>query len=535
MNPTEALARSLLAESACAGNPGSRASLFKALEWGQRAAGQGCALPLPLLLDLAEWLARREGPPSGAAQALNPPEPGPTGFDRWVWELAGLIRDFVGVRMEDLSLYQTELSPAGIRRLGDPEPSRADEPDELPFLMWAVRNAPTESSESLAEAWALLRRSEQMQEALIEAWRGPRPPAQDPRWNWWSRFQVGEPEDPSAAGLWSRFATDAGAEWLHDRLDHVGAEIYLQGGAVDPTAQQARRIDLLQRRRNEVFFTPMTTCYEELDPFQGAIALSTLSMGEYGMYKIANRSAVWISNPPSARPSHDVHVHLTWTCRFEGLQQTASWSVPGEPLVAPAASLLQGIVALVLEDWRSALRHLPVRFHLHRDGDEREELNLGPGGPRWRGPGARTGLPPAQAVARLFRRDSLALLAEGEADWTVPPGSADNAFHYWFGFILAEDLRSLGFQETLETDGFQAGWEGPPGRLPDCLSRLAILDPAPHMDRLDWSLAEVRREGRDLLRPRTRCPEPGGEPHPCPALRRSTLDVLLEALDRRMT
>jgi len=186
----------------------------------------------------------------------------------------------------------------------------------------------------------------------------------------------------------------------------------------------------------------------------------------------------------------------------------------------------------VVDDWRSALRHLPVQFHLHRDGEDQGELNLGVGGPRWRGSGSRTGLPPAHVVATLFKRNSLADLAAGEADWAVPTGSADNSYHYWFGFILASDLRSLGFHESSDFDGTTPGWEGPPGRLPDCLSRLLLLDPGVGMD---WTIMEVHRERSDLLHPRTRCPEPEGEPHPYPAMRRATLDVLLEALDRRMT
>ncbi len=538
MNPSEALARSLVADAACAGLPGSPAALDKALEWGQRAAEQGHALPLPLLLDLTGWLERQEGQSPGGTEELAPPEPGPAGFDRWVWELAGLIRHFVGGRLEDLSLYQTELSSAELSRLANPDHPRAGEPDSLPFLLWAVRPVPVESHARLAEACRVLRRSEPLKADLDRAWRGPRPPAGDPRWRWWADMGDGPSGDPSVAGLWSRFASEAGADWLHERLDHVSAEVYLRGGAMNPTSQQARRLDFLQRRRSEVFFTPMTTCYEELDPFQGAIALSTLSMGDYGMYKIANRSAVWISNPPSARPSHKVHVHLTWTTRFEGLLQSAVWPIPAEGsdepdrLEVPAASLLQGIVALVVDDWRSALRHLPVQFHLHRDAEDQEGLNLGVGGPRWRGPGARTGLPPAHVVARIFLRNSLADLASGEADWSVPAGSADNSYHYWFGFILANDLRSLGFRESRESDGTTPGWEGPPGRLPDCLSRLVLLDPGLGVD---WTILDIRRERSDLLSPRTRCPEPGGEPHPYPALRRATLDVLLEALDRRMT
>ncbi len=538
MDPAEALARSLVAEAACAGLPGSLAALDKALEWGQRAAAEGHALPLPLLLDLTEWLERPEGQLPGPTDQPAVPEPGPGGFDRWVWELAGLIRYFVGVRQEDLSLYQTELSPAELQRWTNPDLPRAGEPDILPFLLWAVPPVPVESHARLSEAFRILRRSEPLKADLDRAWRGPRPPAGDPRWRWWAERGDEPSGDPSVAGLWSRFATEAGSAWLHERLDHVSAEVYLQGGAVDPTSQQARRLDFLQRRRSEVFFTPMTTCYEELDPFQGAIALSTLSMGDYGMYKIANRSAVWISNPPSARPSHKVHVHLTWTTRFEGLLQSAVWSTLAEgseesdSLEVSAASLLQGIVALVVDDWRSALRHLPVQFHLHRDGEDQEGLNLGVGGPRWRGPGARTGLPPAHVVARIFRRNSLADLAASEADWTVPTGSADNSFHYWFGFILASDLRSLGFRDWRESDGTVRGWEGPPGRLPDCLSRLVLLEPAVG---LDWTILDIQRERDDLLSPRIRCPEPGGEPHPYPVLRRATLDVLLEALDRRMT
>ncbi len=536
MNPAASVASALVASAACAGNPGPWVSLRKALDWGRRAAEQGRALPLPLLLDLAEDLADTQEQAPSQAAALESPGPGVAGYDRWVRSLGELARLFVGTRQEDLSLYQTEISTAQIERLTDPDRRPTGEPDYLPFILWAL-DLPEDTTppEELARAYRFLRSSEERQTALLEAWRGPRPPEVDSRWDWWRKIRAACQEDPTPAGLWSRFATEAGAEWLHERLDHVAGEIYLRDTPADLTLDQSRRIDFLKQRRNEVFFTPMTTCYEELDPFQGAIALSTLCMGEYGMYKIANRSAVWISNPPATRPSHEVHVHLTWTCRYEGLRQEVEWTVPGDPpeTIRPAASsLLQGLAALLIDDWRCALRLLPVHFHLHRNGGSHEELNLGAGGPRWRNPGMQSYLPPAQVVAHLFRRNSLADLAGCEDHWTAPEGAADNTYHFWFGLILASDLRGLGFQEAVETGGFSGDWTGPAGRLPDCLSRVVVLAPE---SQLHWTICDIRREVREELSPRAACPEAHGEPHPYLALRRAALDVLLEALDRRMT
>ncbi len=536
MNAGATVASALVASAACAGNPGPWVTLRKALDWGLRAAAQGRVLPLPLLLDLAEDLADAQDRDPGLASALEPPGPGVVGYDNWVRSLGNLTRLFVGTRQEDLSLYQTELSSAEVERLSDPDRPPSGEPDYLPFLLWALHlpDDPT-PPEEVVRAYRFLRSSQEHQTAVLEAWRGPRPPETDGRWEWWTRIQAAYHEDPTPAGLWSRFASEAGGEWLHERLDHVAGEIYLRDTAPDLTLDQSRRIDFLKQRRNEVFFTPMTTCYEELDPFQGAIALSTLCMGEYGMYKIANRSAVWISNPPATRPSHEVHVHLTWTCRYDGLRQEVDLALPGDPpqsLRPAAASILQGLAALLMDDWRCALRHLPVHFHLHRNGSTHEELNLGTGGPRWRNPEIQTYLPPAQVVAHLFKRNSLADLAGCEDHWTAPEGSADNTYHFWFGLILASDLRGLGFQEPLETGGLSGEWTGPSGRLPDCLSRLVVLTPGTG---LFWNICDIRREVREGLSPRAACPEAHGEPHPYQALRRASLDVLLEALDRRMT
>jgi hypothetical protein len=367
------------------------------------------------------------------------------------------------------------------------------------------------------------------------------------------------------AGVWSRFAADAGGDWLHVTFDHMASEVYLRAIPPGLTPAQSVRIQRLLKRRREFVSHPLTTSYEELDPYHGAFTLATLAMGDYGIFKIINRSAIWISDPPSTLPPLPMGVHLCWTHGFSGLHEktriafaaapekgSAGRSEPTSPkpkekvTSLDAASLLQGVVALLTDDWRSALQHLPVLFHVRRSSSRRgdaaadEGLSLGRGGPRWRDPERTRSLPPARAVGYFFRRPTI-LDVLGADSWRQQEGELEDTAPMWdfyCGAMLATDLRAFHFTEPNRDDAGATGrWCGPREALPDRLSHLILLEPEPEGPdpnqsvQMRWSLFRIRHSDRCELWPIGKGAKEG---YPYHKLRERTLDMVLTVLEARM-
>jgi len=327
----------------------------------------------------------------------------------------------------------------------------------------------------------------------------------------------------------------------------MAGEVYLRASVTKVTDNQSVRIQRLLNRRREYVSQPLTTSYEVLDPYHGAITLAMLCMGKYGYFKIANRSAIWISNPPSTQPPHPIRIHLSWTHTYRSLCCTAPLTlplVPNEGKTAPplqrcesviqatTASILQGVVALLIDDWRSALQKLPVFFHLHRGTTQDDGLALGKGGARWREAHRRSYLPPAHAVEYLFRRPSHMDLAERN-EWVMPLCAKESLADWWCGCVLASDLGDLGFrlEQVPGTPDGRTYWIGRTHRLPLCLSHIIVLDP---QQSTRWSICRVRHSDTHELWPIVGCARPEGENYPYHDLRHCALDAALSALEVRL-
>jgi hypothetical protein len=549
MNSPQQLADRVAGTAACANTRGTLASVEQALQWGVRAAQDGHPLALPILLDAAvflngnRWRGRRRNTPRRMAGT----DARTRSYDRWIERLSRKAREYVGTRAEDVSVFQSYLSEA--ERADLATPSKANEPDYLPFLMSAAPFAKGDvSTEVWRKAYALLLKSADHKHRILTAWQSYRCFDRN-LWSWWEDVLLTNPphDDASPAGLWSLFATETGAAWLQENVDHVASEVYLRAAATKVTDSQSVRIQRLLKRRREYVSHPLTTSYDELDPYHGAVTLAMLCMGEYGLFKIANRSAIWISDPPSTQPPHPVRIHLCWTHAYPGLYHTALFTLPlvldggnvapqGEgveqAIEGTGASILQGVVALLIDDWQSALQKLPVFFHLHRGTTADNGLPLGKGRDRWRDANRHSYLPPAHAVAYLFRRPSHVDLAD-QALWRMPPMAEDTLVDWWCGCALSSDLGDFGFKlkkDPASHDG-PMYWTGPTDRLPSCLSHIIVLDP---QRRTRWSICRVRRSNCHELWPTVGCTRPEGEDYPYHELRRCALDTALSALEARL-
>jgi hypothetical protein len=164
---------------------------------------------------------------------------------------------------------------------------------------------------------------------------------------------------------------------------------------------------------------------------------------------------------------------------------------PHSRLRRSLASRLQGFSALLFDDWRCALRDLPVTFSAH-SGSEWDEL--GAGGSRWRPCASGVGaMPPPQAVRRFFRRCSWAALPKRGLAWKT-----EATFVNWFCLVvLPEDLPEFRFDARQHGgDAAQSRyWEASPGALPAGIDVVIVLGASNQesaLCRVSWSNSRAR-------------------------------------------
>jgi hypothetical protein len=168
----------------------------------------------------------------------------------------------------------------------------------------------------------------------------------------------------------------------------------------------------------------------EQDPFFGRTALHTLTLGKYGIFKIVNRTDPKLTDPFSSMPPQELGIHLAWINGYRGIE-------------AGHASTLQGLAALMLDDWRWALQVLPhVRFFVHR-GEQTWFALAGPGS-RWHA-GLTSGLLPPACFAQAFFTRRSHLEADSKIDWKT---ERTKSIHLWFVLVLKSDIAEIGFHET---------------------------------------------------------------------------------------
>ena len=360
-----------------------------------------------------------------------------------------------------------------------------------------------------------------------------------------ARFPAGSvdaAQDPSAVfekgdlagALRAAFEEARGGAAFAERFDHATAWIYAE--AEDPELRPGQRAQIqeLLRRWRQAMSPPFADAYEEPDPHYGAVTLATLTSGDYGLFKLVNQSDDRISTRPAALPPMTIHIHLCWLVGLGAVEarvtpaKTAGVKVSG-------ASMAAGLTLLLLDDWRVALRRLPIRFHLHRLGPRQlwrgrgePEFELGRGGWRWRQRQHRT-LPPASVIGLSCER-------VGAADVARDPhlhnsGEGRGVHHWWVAVICDSDLPGLGFR------GADLGCRtAPETRLPRHLSHLVTPPGSQHPGGV-WRVD--RGGGRCSLVPLGDAqPVTGEASRPdvsCLDLRASALDAALDEMTARMS
>ena len=280
--------------------------------------------------------------------------------------------------------------------------------------------------------------------------------------------------------LWDRFKRAGVAGGFEpESFDYAAARLYVTAQDPPPVADHDPRVRQLIRRKQFVS-VPLVTAFEEQDPRYGHIVLSTLTKGEYGEFLIVNHLDPRISSPQASIPPYEVAIRLCWGTGFAGVSE--SYSPDGRERIA-YASILQGLVALLLDDWREALRLLPVKFFLHRMRPYRKYgrnmVDSIKGGRRWRYLKAKESmLPPEDVVGLIFERADTASVSL-QRKWQVDQNQSSDR-GWWCGFVLRRDLRELGFVERisgLRHDGRQMlGWEAERSALPGRLSHVIVID-----------------------------------------------------------
>lgn len=341
-------------------------------------------------------------------------------------------------------------------------------------------------------------------EEVCRLWAGPR----DADLGHWQRWFKRRPRtlltDP-IGGFWSLSATLRGLDWLDERFDHEAARMYLDSMDPAPGLAQERRILRLLRRRRITEGSPFATSYEEPSAFSGAVALSTLCSGEEGLLKYVNRSDPRFASPPPAEPPGDLEVHLCWALGSSSMERAGpapAYAARGEPPAqarAAGSSWLQGLAALLLDDWRSALRILDVEFFAHCGEPDSQTDAFGPGGPRWkeaarwRGPLPRPGF-----VTRFFERCDWVSLASRALRWRQSP-----ALRSWWGLVLLRsDLEEFGLKPLPSPwHSHEGGWSAPTESLPDCIHTVFIVEP-PKGNGAIYVTSRAGRDGDIELHPR---------------------------------
>lgn len=483
----------------------SLAAVRLALAQGVNAARYGRVLPLPLLLDLQAVLAFPPGSWAAFRRALEP-----NSYLDWLQKFSDVVQHLLINSVEDnRNMLRVR---ERVRRA------------HLPLLCQAWSKDKQDDLVAWADAYLELHQDADAVQQIQNNWCS----AQNGNASYWRTwFPASRAEmtfSPSAA-MWAAFQIgDKEAEWLHERFDHEAAALYLSTEDPPLATHQHRLIQDLQYRRQTMDRRPPESIQEPV--LVGTISLSTLTLEtEQIAHKIINNNDFRIGELSPTIPDEPVHVHLYYANTYASLVRNAN---------NPAdASTLQGFVALLLDDWRQALRYLPVHFHLHSSAPAAEGSGyLGRGGLRWKTRvNALDSLPPAAMVTRLFARQDWTQLEAAKARLSQDQMCGKNDWRCMC--VLASDLPKLGFIEEAKVG---VRWRLPVrngsnhGHLPTHLAHLIILKPPD-----SGEICYARRTETELtlhsVQPRRRPPEEVEQSGiRFRFLREVALDVLLDQL-----
>jgi hypothetical protein len=507
-----------------------------ALSDGLWAAKHGCGIPLPLLLDANAILYTQS---ARLPIFRNKPAQWPAeldSYDRW---LLGLHRI---VQKSNLACEHNVL-PLLVDGWSANQPKLPALGDWI-HAYTTLQNKPT-VIQDISKLWLAPRSGKP------ELWREwlPSPPRQIVLKKKWDhahhpvgKHSLDEDKQRTSPWYWSNYATATALDWLHESFDHPAARMYAEAKDVPLLPDQQQRIERLIRQRRQSGGDYTRDSREEQNPYFGEPPLDVLTKDEEELIRWLVERRHGIAGPPSTQPPPAIYVHLCLINAFAGIHQVVAPPKlqPGEPPQQQAsnsqtaASTLQGIAALIVDDWRFALRNLEqVEFFVHRGEPDFAEDTIGGGGERWKNDNRTSSfVPPPAVTVKFFQRRKWTDINLRALVWPNGIGNLD-PFAWWCLCVLKDDLPDLGFHAQIPAGGdFQIRWTAKASALPACISHIILLDPTNGADEICW-VDRKRSTGDGLaLRPeRRRQTYASNSDISYHSLRIQALDILLSALE----
>lgn len=388
-----------------------------AVRLGLYTAQHGHPFSLPLLLDVCALMT---SPPPFNPLIREFPEPPPkmAAYDSWLLRFCEHAWKSFGTALP--SDYPSTFSPLLM--------SLWPRQDQETCLEWvSAYQALTGMFEDIARIWC----------------HTPRSPNSS-LWGTWLQRLPHKLESAHAPYLWGRFDDSL----IHERFDHVAAQLYVEAPSLRLHPYVERLIRRLERQRQNVI-PPYPESHEELNPWRGPLALDTLTQSaEYVMRKLADGGGTRLSNLVSSMPDQIFSICLYWVNGYNGLKTTA-------------ASILQALAVILIDDWRFVLQTLPV--HLHAYNANLPSLKTFYPGPRW-DPSTLS----ETAVNHFFKRPNWAAISTSPLQWS--PLSANWACIC----LLATDLAEFGLRRQETPAGII--WVDSEARLPEWVSNIIIIE-----------------------------------------------------------
>jgi len=558
MNGAHPSVESVLATAACAVTAGmptddSWRLVHQALRLGRALATQNRAVPLPIMLDVAA--AGRRGH-SGAFPAADIVADHNRRYCSWVIDLHRAARGLLD-------------HPAYVRHIR----SHDDLAGFLPLLHHAWPASANGEAAWFAYVYEMLLDQPDSVRTRWEAGRTTETSA----WAWCSQIRaIRDFRLPLLQALYFPRADQRLGQYLH-HFDHAAGRFYLDTRNAYLLEDQAQRILSLRQRRPWPQSWPLTESYEDVDPRFGAPSLAALTGDSIEQIWHDLRTKPRINNPPPFRPPQAVDVHLGWRIgsisSTQTLEPQMEWKWFSDVVAPPFSplshsALLQGLVALAVDDWRHFLDPLPVDFYLHREFPriptedrstrhsggsatrvpEPNRAFAGPTGNRWRDlwNGKTDCLPPWDVVTLLFDhigRDTVYLASRQNENPPLPPipersESENESNSWWCLFVCEADLPEFGFKAIRQCDGRtlwrygrrSQGWQRGPYTHVVILDSEAPGDPATQPDGHLCQIVE-RADSIEFLPLHRRVAQ---GPFPYAPLRVHLVDVLIDQLQRSM-
>lgn len=494
----------------------------ESLVQGYFAAQHNHLIPLPVLLDVLTIMESPEGMPPRRTPAFYSNERGYDEIrrydDEWLLGFHANVRRSLGSHTK---LQRSEHAFS----------------QYFPLLMSAwpgtiPRNVPITT---FAKAFNSLLDDDKLIQRILDAWKGKRQISLE-QWNYWFPGKLAYSSPSYESGIWGNFATGKSLLGLHERFDHMAADMYMESEDIGMSSRQQHRIKLLLRRQKAAN-TPLPTSYEEQDPFRGAISLSTLVQDEYGDFKMVNQIDPRISNFPPSFPTQLIKIHLCWAAAHKGVAQnffTPQANNINGSIKISAASILQGFIALVLDDWRNALAELPVEFFAHNNRPNAFE-DMGAGGERWKQQAKlHKRMPPSNFVSCFFTRTNWM-----EVTYEFLWQGSRRYSEWWCACLLEDDLEEFGFTRQSHSTTFAKDsqievrkplWVSNEKSFPDFIDRVILLNPANQTGKICLVIRE--KPGLVKLSQLNATSETKRAKRPSYLnLRTAALDVLLDVLE----